>query len=638
MTPSSNKGLHALAMVLFAMAVIYAFVAGLRTVADFDVGWMLATGRYIVQHHTFPATDALSYTARGNPFLYPVLSPVLLYGLFASGGFVALSFLNAIASAVAVAVTTWRKGLAAGFLALIAVPLIALRTAPRADLFTTVLFAVFLTILWRYHIEGTGALWLLPLLMVAWVNLHPGFIAGLALCIAYIGIELLFCLMQSRRADAIGRLRRFRVWLALTFLSTMASVWGWRVWQGVWQQEQQTATHTQIIGEWYGLRLNATSIAMGFRWRDPNSAIWWLLLAGIVAGGVALWRKDFGAAFLLGASAYAAIHHSRFQALFAIVVIVVGGYFLTSLGAPKEASRYSKIVAAGLVVMATALLSFRTSDLVSNYSYFQNADISRFGGGLASWYPERASAFLSGHHLPGNVFNTYSLGGYLALSLGPEYPVYIDGRAVPFGSTFLREYGVLLSQLPDSAAWTKEAERHSINTIIVSTSRYGGLGTFPLEHFCKAKNWKPVFLDDTAAIFVRNTPTNSELLSRLAIDCETVRFEPPPHADAAAMYDFLANEGAILYVLGLDAESGVALREAERIFPDDPNLHLTMAQLLQADGQLSAAEREYRRSIEIRPTSAAWYAFGQMLGLEHRTGEMTEALKKSQDLLASIPK
>ncbi len=34
-----------------------ALCAGLHTVADYDMGWQLATGRYVVQHHQIPSTD-----------------------------------------------------------------------------------------------------------------------------------------------------------------------------------------------------------------------------------------------------------------------------------------------------------------------------------------------------------------------------------------------------------------------------------------------------------------------------------------------------------------------------------------------------------------------------------------------------
>jgi hypothetical protein len=129
------------AWAFFALALAYAFVAGLRTVADFDVGWLLATGRYLVTHHEIPRTDILSYTAYGVPWIYPPFGGALLYLAYAVGGFAALSWVNAFACTAVTAVAVGRPRLLTCALAILAVPSIAFRTAPRAELFTTFFLA-----------------------------------------------------------------------------------------------------------------------------------------------------------------------------------------------------------------------------------------------------------------------------------------------------------------------------------------------------------------------------------------------------------------------------------------------------------------------------------------------------------------
>ena len=89
--------------------------------------------------------------------------------------------MGAAASAATVAVMFRRNSLATSALAVVAVPLIANRTQPRAEMFTTVLFAAFLALLWRHYRTGRSPLWLLPVLMLLWANLHLGFISGLVL-------------------------------------------------------------------------------------------------------------------------------------------------------------------------------------------------------------------------------------------------------------------------------------------------------------------------------------------------------------------------------------------------------------------------------------------------------------------------
>jgi hypothetical protein len=168
------------------IALAYALLAGLHTVSETDLGWQMSTGRYIVQHRQIPSTTLFNYTVPNSTWIYPPFSGVIFYLLYLVGGYVALSLLNALACAAAIALAVWGGGRVTAALAILAVPAIAFRTVPRADLFTTVLFAAVLVLLIRHYEGQRVRLWLLPVLMLLWVNLHPGFIAGLALVGAYV--------------------------------------------------------------------------------------------------------------------------------------------------------------------------------------------------------------------------------------------------------------------------------------------------------------------------------------------------------------------------------------------------------------------------------------------------------------------
>lgn len=216
--PTAKSGL---ARMLFyglgALALVYAFSAGLKTIAEFDLGWQMAIARWIVQHHQIPSVDVLSYTAAGQPWIYPIGSGLIFYGLFLLGGYKLLSWLAAAACVGVVALLLRRGSVVSAALAILAVPLITSRTTPRAEMFTVVLFAAFLSLLWQQHGTGEAKLWLLPPLMVAWVNLHPGFIAGLGLLGAYVMLEALDMLQPNLRVAAVSRLKRAWPWLAATW-------------------------------------------------------------------------------------------------------------------------------------------------------------------------------------------------------------------------------------------------------------------------------------------------------------------------------------------------------------------------------------------------------------------------------------
>jgi len=107
-----------------------------------------------------------------------------------------LSWLNALACAATVAFLIASGGRLVAALAIVAVPAIAFWTIPRAELFTTVLFAAVLAIIWRNYRGKPVRLWVLPGIFFLWANLHLGFISGLGLLGAGVFFEL--CDMFSR--------------------------------------------------------------------------------------------------------------------------------------------------------------------------------------------------------------------------------------------------------------------------------------------------------------------------------------------------------------------------------------------------------------------------------------------------------
>ena len=645
---------------VMVLVLLYAALAGLRTVSDPDTGWQLASGRYIVQHRRIPSTDVLSYTARDGEWIYPPLAELVLYGLYALGGFAALSWLNSIACLATVAIAfSAETGLAAILLAILAIPRIADRTAPRADLFTTLLFAALLATLWRHFRGRYAPLWLIPLLMVIWVNAHPGFVAGLALLAGYASLELLEFAFAERRGAPVGRLRRAAPWLLAALPATLCNPWGWNIYTTVIRQEQAQGVHENVLAEWKHTPISFETLSQALDWRNANSGYWWLLVAAGIAAVVALKRKQLGAAALLLAAGYLSLRHLRFQALFAIVTIVVAapyfsGWFKSgrsglSAGVkrrtkherpePVATRMWPTVAFLGLCVV---LITIRAYDLFSERTYLSGGEPNVFGAGISSLYPEQAAEFVLREQLPGNVFNEYNMGGYLAFRLGPRYLDYVDGRAIPFGELMFEEREVM-RQSPDSAAWQQEADQWGINTLFFSVARYGtgGLARTQVQQFCASQAWKPVYLDEVGAVFVRNRPKNAALINRLQLDCSRVQFVPPAAlaADAsfrgrAELFNFYANAGSLLFNLGRNPEAAQALDRALQIFSENPYLHHTRGQLYQSGRQFQEAEREYLSSARLGPTEVNWSSLGSLYYSQSRYAEAASAARHAAGLSA----
>lgn len=614
---------------LGGIVVVYAFLAGLRTIAEFDLFWPMATARWALQHHQIPSVDVLSYTAAGRPWIYPIGSGFSLYGAYLLGGYALLSWLAAFVCAGVAALTLRRGSVVSAALAILAVPLIASRVTPRAEMFTVVLFAATLSLLWEQHETGRAELWLLPALMAAWVNLHPGFVAGLGLLAAYVMLEVLDMAWPDRQSAALIRLRRAWPWLVATVGATLLNPWGWNVFRVIMRQEAAMGAHSELILEWAPIPLNWMHIKAGLSPRDPDS-FFVLLLVVILAVPIALLHRQIGAAILLCVATFFPIRHGRFTALFSIVVVIVGSAALTPVARALKQKiadmRLRSIATFAAVLPLLVLAGVRTKDISSEWTYLSGTNLVSFGAGLSWWFPEDAAAFVERNNLPGQIFSTGSEGGYMAFRLGPKYKNYIDGRAIPFGTELMLRSMKLKATPPDSPQWRQEVERYDINVIMLPLGRFLALQFFPaLKDFCESDQWRPVYLDEVSVVFLRRRPETEDLIQRLQINCATAPLPAVPSAgNGIKAFNRWANAASVLRALGRNAEALSAANKALSIFPDSGYVHFLRGHMFQEAGNLQEAEKDYLQATKLEPNLVApWSALG---GFYQEIGRMPAAI------------
>lgn len=625
-------------LALMVLALVYAFVAGLHTVWDFDMGWHLATGRYVVQHHTVPSTDILSSTSPGAEWLYPPFAGVLFYGIFTAWGYAGLSWFCAAALTGMIACLLRspgrrESGIAAA-LAILSVPALAARTVPRADLFTSLFFALFLGELWKFQRsdlqEGTAIpqsqrvrLWVLPLLMLFWVNLHPGFVAGLGMLFAYLLLEGVEMLSAGRRRAAQQRLKAAWPALTATVFATLLNPYGPRIFKASLALAgvggAKTPSSGPVIWELAGVPMSLANMAQGLELRNPDSSYWWLLAAAVGASGLAVWRRQFGAAVLMIAATYISVQHLRYQALFSIVIAMVGSTVIAEAwgkagqesepgaGKPLGALGWAAVVGAAALCLLTCV---RMVDLTSNRSYVRAISVLQFGTGESWWYPERAAAFIQREHLPGNVLHDYNTGGFVAWRLGPNYGDFIDGRNV--SPAVWDEAEKFYATPPDSEDWEAEADRRNINVLFFTLARFYGTASSNLPAICQSRLWRPVYMDEVSIVLLRNRPENRPWIDRYEVNCSTHQFVPPEHASRLELANFYANAGVLLVYLGRQSEAEAALDRGEAMSPEDPSIHLVLAQLYEWRQQLGDAEREFKAALSSnRDLVVVWHELGR---------------------------
>ena len=645
----AQKAYPVVKSIFILLVLLSAFCAGLHTVADYDMGWHLATGRYVVQHHQIPHTDVLSFTSAGKPWAYPPFAGVLFYLTYSAFGYAGLSWFCALACLAVVAYLVRWGDIGSALLAMLAAQSIAARTAPRADLFSTVFFALFLGELWAYHRGPRSRPWLLPVIMLLWVNLHPGFIAGLGAIGAYLLIELLDLPFAEHRKAVVLRLQRVWPWLAACGAATLVNPWGPRIYvasltlSGLAAPSQGKLNSNAFIGEFRGIPISPHLLNQLIDVRHMENGFTWLLLLALFLGGLFLWKRQLGPAVIAFVALYFGLAHARYMALFAITIATLGGPLLSGLfvingegastGETGKTSgslfRVPDTVATIAVVALCGVALLHIADFVSSRTYVVFNSDWRFGAGESSWFPARAAAFIQREELPGNIFEEYALGGYAAWVLGPQYPDFIDGRGDRLSPDLVVEQRRLYSADPDSQLWQTEADRWNLNVLLVSTSGFRGLQKMDPFAFCHSATWHPVYMDDVSLVLLRNTPQNRPWIDRLQIDCQTQQLTPYNAASRSALYDFYLNSGALFFELHRDRESEESLRQASALHPEDPNAHVLLASLFQRKQRYREAEQEYLAALALNQNSGALYSLGCLYASEGRNVEAVEAIERA---------
>lgn len=171
---------------LFAALILIGLRPLLTAIPPNDFWWHMATGRMILDTGTIPQVDSFSYTQAGETFFNQSwLSQVLIYGLYSLGG----APLLLIVQSIVLAATYWlilqiclwytnNVKLSVSLLLLTTLPLSFDNWIIRPQSYTFLLFAAFLAILTAYRLGRFNRLWMLPILMLLWVNLHGSFVLG----------------------------------------------------------------------------------------------------------------------------------------------------------------------------------------------------------------------------------------------------------------------------------------------------------------------------------------------------------------------------------------------------------------------------------------------------------------------------
>lgn len=478
------------------------FTMAVRVPTDTDMWWHLRSGRYILETRGIPHTDPFSFTKAGAPWIdQSWLAQVGLYEVSVLLGEVGLGLLVAALATLAFAFV-YRQCEGGMFLRaftlILAATVSGVIWAPRPQMVSFLLTAAVGYVLYRYKRTPAriSTLFWLPPIFLLWVNVHAGYVAGFILIGCYLVGETINRLLGRRDVPALS-------WREIGKLAGAAALSALVI--------PLNPNGVQML--LYPFKTVNIGVLQDFiqEWASPNfhqlyqQPFIWLLLAVLVALGLARRPADVTDLLLVGVFAYLGLLAGRNVALFALVaapvVVRYGDAALRELRPPLPRSlpypgrgrvggpdHRLRVMLNWLIVVLVAAAAVLKIVVVFRPETADQA--------MRASLPMGAVEYVLDHRPAGPMFNSYNWGGFLIWALYPDYRVFVDGRTDLYDDAFLRDYLKVVMARP---GWEAVLERHGVNLIVIE--RDSVLATF-LEGR-EVGGWRLAYGDDLAAVFVR---------------------------------------------------------------------------------------------------------------------------------------
>jgi hypothetical protein len=471
-----------------AFIIIFAllFALATRIPTDTDTWWHIRSGEYTLSQGMIYA-DPFSFTKSGDPWInHSWGAQIILYGVWQTAGNFGLAIYTALLATAGMYVVyrmcTGNVYLRS-FVLIVGAATAAVFWSPRPQMLSFLLSAVVLYLLHLYKREKVDRLWLIPVVMLVWGNLHAGFSIGFILLVGTITGEALGNVFNPRGEHVISwkRLRKLVLVTAISVPAIVINPYGLMMLEVPFQTVSIGALR-DFIQEW-----NSPNFHERQTW--PFIA---LLLGTLGAAGASGRRLDWTDFLLLSGTAFMALLAGRNIAVFAVVATPILTYHLDTALAERgwilkpirHTTRMMARINALLVVVILVGCVAKVL-LVLDEETVREAQ--------ALYLPVEAAAYLRSEQPVGPMFNSYNWGGYLLFAV-PEYPVFVDGRTDLYGDEVLLTY---LLTATGGENWRETLADYGINLVVVENG--SGLD----RRLREEPGWRLDFADDLAVIYTR---------------------------------------------------------------------------------------------------------------------------------------
>ncbi|MBL8098675.1 MAG: hypothetical protein JNK81_05810 [Anaerolineales bacterium] len=458
-------------LVLF-VALILIFILLTRTPIDADMWWHLRAGQIMFEQKQILLTDVFSYTRNGTEWVNAFwISEILLYALYAIGGFFAITFFVSIIGVVTFYLIWCRLSgniFINAFIVILAAITAAPIWGPRPQILSFLLIAILDNLLIKKQLR-----WIWIPLFALWSNIHGGWIWGFLLISAHIAGEAIeqFTSQEKNWSE----IKNLIGWSALSSLAIGFNPNGLAIWILPFQQINVSLQ----IQEW---------LSPDFHQIAFHPLLWmifFLLLSAPFAK-----KQNWSQIFKVLGFAYLTFFSQRNIALFAIVATpLLSDWMNATL---QHFQRDTRLTPRGELPRPLRLFINSILVLALTVTALGNTYLASLPEKVDENYPVHAIKWIKENQPQGNLFNSYNWGGYLLWTL-PEYPAFVDGRADLYGNEIINQWHAVVSGNENAIHILDEWQ---VNLILIEPY-------WEITKVLEMNGWQKVYEDEQAVIFIR---------------------------------------------------------------------------------------------------------------------------------------
>lgn len=530
-------------LITTSAVIILIILLATSKIGDPDTVQYLASGRYIVEHG-LPASCVYTYTLTRCITVYSEwFLHLLVYVVYRLAGWVGLSLFTAgVISTTFLTILIYNiRHKKVNMLLTAAVLLLAAFAASgrfvlRADTVALLPMVLYFVLLNRafdkeyFETDRPMRIWFfagLFAIQLFWTNVHGSFPLAIAIAAAFLLPDVVRAIVAYLSAKKVpksvsGRLRLGIAVVAVTFAASIINPYGPRAFLWPFTNTADTmgkelvSTISEYQSAWEPRDFAIVQV-QAYKLLVYFTAV--ILLLGLRRGRV----SDYVVVFLLF---WMSLQGTRYIAAFAVVAAAVTPSYLeriirsfSRILFTKSARRKLEFIS--LFFLGIALLGMFiefASSIIDNTYYMNMVHSRRFGLGKSDTdYPDGAVQFIKDKNIPGNMFNSYGFGGYLNWALFPQYKTFIHGAVLDFDivdTVWLYKYYLQLNTT--IVPYREAVKRFGINFFLLNHT--SDTAADLISALIKDPQWKLIYLDHTALIFIADTLTNQELIKTHAID------------------------------------------------------------------------------------------------------------------------